>query len=243
MRMRKKKNGARRLENLSALFVERDENGTFVLPSFAERLPLRLEIGCGKGDFICGISVAEPEFNYIALERIGDVVMSAAEKYSASRGLGALAPNGGWRTPEGELYDGNRWDMATELRGNVRFACCDARELLAALPSSSVESIYTNFSDPWPKKGYTSRRLTHEAFLEEYERVLMLGGFLKLKTDNDAFFEYSLETVSKSRLELVAVTHDLEHDPVLSCGNIETEYERNFKSLGVSIKALRAVKK
>ncbi len=243
MRMRKKKNGARRLENLSALFVDRDENGNFELPSFAEKLPLRLEIGCGKGDFICGISTSEEKFNYIALERIGDVIMSAAEKYAASRALGALAPNGGWKTPSGEIYDGERWDIPTELRGNVRFACCDARELLAALPDASVESVYTNFSDPWPKKGYTSRRLTHEVFLKEYERVLMPGGFLKLKTDNDDFFDYSLESISQSPLELVAVTRDLDSDPEFSRGNIETEYERNFKNLGVKIKALRAVKK
>lgn len=243
MRMRKKKNGARRLENLLALFVQVNEDGAFELPHFETERPLRLEIGCGKGDFICGISAQESEFNYIALERIGDVIMTAAEKYASSRGLGSLAPNGGWRTPSGELYDGEMWDIPENMRGNVRFACCDARELLSALPDDSVESIYTNFSDPWPKKGYASRRLTHELFLKEYARVLAPGGALKLKTDNDGFFDYSLESIENSVLELTASTRDLDSDPFFAEGNVETEYERNFKSLGVKIKALRAVKK
>ena len=240
MRMRKKKNGSRRIENLSALFVKKNDDGTFSSPEFTENKPLRIEIGCGKGDFICGISELEGDYNYIALERIADVIMSAAEKYATSRSLGSLAPNGGWQTPDGEIYDGVAWDIPSELRGNVRFLCGEAKEFLASLPDSSVESIYTNFSDPWPKKGYTSRRLTHGDFLKEYARVLVDGGLLKLKTDNDGFFEYSLESIGESDFEIIEKTFDLDSDERFSVGNIETEYERNFKSQGVKIKALRA---
>ena len=240
MRMRKKKNGSRRIENLSALFIKKAEDGTFSFPDFAEDRPIRIEIGCGKGDFVCGISLSEPDYNYIALERVSDVIMSAAEKYATSRGLGALAPNGGWLTPGGEIIDGEAWNIPKILRGNVRFLCCEAKEFLATLPDSSVDSIYTNFSDPWPKKGYTSRRLTHGDFLKEYARVLVPGGQLKLKTDNDAFFEYSLESIEESDFTLVAHTFDLDSDNSFAEGNIETEYERNFKSMGVKIKALRA---
>lgn len=240
MRMRKKKNGSRRIENLSALFIKKNDDGTYSTPDFTEERPLRIEIGCGKGDFVCGISDAEPDYNYIALERIGDVIMSAAEKYGSSRGLGSLAPNGGWQTPNGEIFDGEMWDIPAELRGNVRFLCGEAKEFLQSLPDSCVESIYTNFSDPWPKKGYTSRRLTHGDFLKEYARVLIPGGLLKLKTDNDGFFEYSLESIGESDFTIVEKTFDLDSDESFSKGNIETEYERNFKSMGVKIKALRA---
>ena len=241
MRMRKKKNGSRRIKNLSALFIENTEGQTNVTTAFAEDKPLRVEIGCGKGDFVRGISVTESDYNYVALERIADVVMSAVEKYAESRGLGHLAPNGGWMTPDGEIYDDTRWDIPMEDRGNVRFLCGEAKEFLATLPDSSVDSIYTNFSDPWPKKGYASRRLTHADFLKEYARVLKPGGMLKLKTDNDGFFEYSLESIRESEFKLWCHTYDLDSDENFSIGNIETEYERNFKSQGVKIKALRAV--
>ena len=225
MRMRKKKNGSRRIENLSALFIKKAEDGTFSFPDFAEDRPIRIEIGCGKGDFVCGISLSEPDYNYIALERVSDVIMSAAEKYATSRGLGALAPNGGWLTPGGEIIDGEAWNIPKILRGNVRFLCCEAKEFLATLPDSSVDSVYTNFSDPWPKKGYTSRRLTHGDFLKEYARVLVPGGQLKLKTDNDGFFEYSLESIEESDFTLVAHTFDLDSDNSFAEGNISRAWE------------------
>lgn len=240
MRMRKKKNGAKRLENLSALFVNTGDSYENIKAGFAEKHPLRIEIGCGKGDFVRGISLSEPDYNYIALERVGDVIMSAVEKYAMSKDLGSLDDHGAWKAPDGTLYDGERYDIPVEQRGNVRFLCGEAKEFLATLPDNSVESIYTNFSDPWPKKGYTSRRLTHGDFLKEYARVLVPGGMLKLKTDNEGFFDYSLESIGESEFELVEFTRDLDASPSFAEGNIETEYERNFKNQGVKIKALRA---
>ena len=240
MRMRKKKNGAKRIENLSALFVNTGDSYENITAGFAENRPLRIEIGCGKGDFVRGISLSEPDYNYIALERVGDVVMSAVEKYAMSKNLGSLDDHGAWKAPDGTLYDGERFDIPVQDRGNVRFLCGEAKEFLATLPDSCVDSIYTNFSDPWPKKGYTSRRLTHGDFLKEYARVLVPGGMLKLKTDNEGFFDYSLESIGESEFELIEYTRDLDSTPAFAEGNIETEYERNFKSQGVKIKALRA---
>jgi len=240
MRMRKKKNGAKRIENLSALFINCTENSAEIDGVFDDERPLRIEIGCGKGDFVRGISESEPEYNYIALERVGDVIMSAVEKYATSKGLGSLDDHGAWLTPDGKLYDGERYDIPIEKRGNVRFLCGEAKSFLSLLPDSCVESIYTNFSDPWPKKGYTSRRLTHADFLKEYARVLIPGGMLKLKTDNEGFFDFSLESIGESEFELVSYTRDLDASEEFSTGNIETEYERNFKSQGVKIKALKA---
>ena len=244
MRMRKKRNGEKRIANLSRLLLNNDNLSAENLPlAFGNDAPIRLEIGCGKGDFVCGMSEREPEYNYIALERVGDVLMAALEKYAASRGLGALSPQGGWVTPDGEIYDGETWDIPYAMRGNVRFVCGDAREVLTLLPDGSVDRIYTNFSDPWPKKGYASRRLTSPGFLSEYARVLRHGGELRLKTDNDGFYDYSLETLADSPLIITEVTRDIDASPVFSADNVETEYERNFKSQGIKIKALRAIKK
>lgn len=59
MRMRKKPRGKERLSVLSALTAAIPADGERVEISFAKNLPLRLEIGCGKGDFIRTLSRRE----------------------------------------------------------------------------------------------------------------------------------------------------------------------------------------
>ncbi len=243
MRMRKKRHGSERLTALSALyFVGEGEIWSDVGKMYEDSRPLALEIGCGKGDFITALSLRDTEYNYLAVEKIADVSVCAAEKYARSRGLGDMAPNGGWRTPEGEIYkDGAAWDIPMGLRGNVRFTVDDAMNVLGHLPTGSVARIYANFSDPWPKKGYENRRLTSPAFLKEYIRVLAPGGKFIFKTDNDDLFAYSLETVTASDLSFCYHTFDL-HASDRASANIMTEYERNFSEKGVKIKMLEAEK-
>lgn len=209
---------------------------------FAADLPLRLEIGCGKGDFICGISEKEPDYNYIAMEKVDDVIVIAAEKYARLRGLGTLAPNGGFITSDGTLYrDDDHPEFSPEIAGNIRFLAADAAILSEAFPSGIFDRIYANFSDPWTKKGYASRRLTHSGFLESYERLLRPGGIFAFKTDNDDLFEFSLESVKASPLSLGYVTYDL-HASDKNENNVMTEYERNFSEQGIPIKYLEAIK-
>ena len=97
MRMKKKRHGNDRIELLSDLFCEQATDA--IAPDgsvYAGNAPLRVEIGCGKGDFVRQLSVKEPNYNYLAIEKISDVAIVAAEKYAISRGLGDKAPNGGW---------------------------------------------------------------------------------------------------------------------------------------------------
>ena len=242
MRMRKKRNGQKRLRMLSSIIFT--DPAALADPSsvFAADLPLRLEIGCGKGDFICGISEKEPDYNYIAMEKVDDVIVIAAEKYARLRGLGTLAPNGGFITSDGTLYrDDNHPEFSPEIAGNVRFLAADAAILSEAFPSGIFDRIYANFSDPWTKKGYASRRLTHSGFLESYERLLRPGGIFAFKTDNDDLFEFSLESVKASPLSLGYVTYDL-HTSDKNENNVMTEYERNFSEQGIPIKYLEAIK-
>ena len=243
MRMRKKKRGHERLEALSALVIATPEiykeKGDF---PFAEKKPLRLEVGCGKGDFICQLSQRDTEYNYLAMERVEDVCVAATEKYARGRGLGDLDYYGGWRTPDGEVYKGVMWDIPMEMRGNVRFMPLDANKLEEYFAPETFETIYANFSDPWTKNGYSSRRLTHPDFLNRYLKLLKPGGYFRFKTDNDELFEFSVESVEASEFELLYVTRDL-HNSDRAQSNIVTEYEANFSSKGVPIKFLEARKK
>lgn len=248
--MRKKKRGEERLFALSSVVFpdidsyckKRAEDGE-TSKIFEKELPLRLEIGCGKGDFICETSLRDDGYNYFAMEKVRDVIVVAAEKYASSRGLGALSPHGDWQGPDGHIYkDGERFDIPLEMRGNVRFILCDAAELDKLFEPYTFDTIYANFSDPWTKNGQAERRLTAPSFLSLYEKLLIPGGSFRFKTDNIQLFEYSLKTVRDSSLELSYFTHDL-HGSEKNADNVQTEYEKNFAAKGVKINYLEAVKK
>lgn len=242
MRMKKKRHGSERLALLSSLVIENPtELSKNLLTVYGNNNPLRIEIGCGKGDFIRGKSVQEPEYNYLAIEKIADVCTVATEKYATSRGLGSLANQGGWQKADGTIYPlgGEAVDFSDCDTGNVRFAIGDASILLRDMPNSSVNAIYINFCDPWGKKGYAKRRLTHIEFLKMYARILVPGGKIHFKTDNRELFDFSLEQVEESSLKLEYKTYDL-HASDMNSVNIETEYERNFSAKGFKINMLIA---
>ena len=242
MRMKKKKYGHERLNLLSDLLVSDVEEFVGSLDSvYSEKKPLRIEIGCGKGDFIRGKSVQEPDYNYLAIEKILDVCVLAVENYAKSRELGNMATNGGWVTKDGVTYllDGGKVPFEKSELGNVRFTIGDAKELLTHIPDSSVDSLFINFCDPWSKKGHTKRRLTYIDFLNMYSRILVPGGKIYFKTDNRPLFDFSLEEIEKSPFKLEYHTFDL-HNSDMNSVNIETEYERNFSAKGFSINMLIA---
>ena len=92
--------------------------------------------------------------------------------------------------------------------------------------------FYLNFSDPWPKDRHAKRRLTSQQFFSRYDVILARDGHVEFKTDNQDLFTFSLAEIPKAGWHLDAFTRDLHHDPVLSAGNIMTEYEKKFSSLG-----------
>ena len=121
---------------------------------------------------------------------------------------------------------------------NLRFIKCGAEYLEKYLREKSVEKIFLNFSCPFPKSGYATHRLTHPRFLEIYKRLMVKGGEIHQKTDNMHFFEFSLECFSKSGFALKNVSLDLHKSDFE--GNIMTEYEEKFSSMGFPIYRLEA---
>lgn len=128
-------------------------------------------------------------------------------------------------------------EKCTELP-NVRFIKCGAEYLPKYIKPQSIERIYLNFSCPFPKKAYVSHRLTAPHFLEIYERIMGIGAEIHQKTDNRGFFEFSLETLSDYGFTLKNISLDL-HNSEFE-GNIVTEYEARFSSLGFPIYRLEA---
>ncbi len=209
MRMRKKKHGAERIEACAALRIS---DPTQMLDGFGEifknDLPVHMEIGCGKGNFACGMAKANPDINFVAVERVADVCCIALEKAKAS--------------------------VDERERDNLRFLIGDAKILAESVKPHSLDCIYLNFSDPWPKKGHAKRRLTHRSFLDIYKNLLRDDGLLRLKTDNVGLFDFSLEEFEAVGATVIWQTRDL-HASEKSADNVMTEYEKNFSEKGFSI--------
>lgn len=114
---------------------------------------------------------------------------------------------------------------------NIYFMCVDAKELNQFFAPEEVSKIYLNFSDPWPKDRHAKRRLTSPEFMKVYDQILAKTGKVEFKTDNQGLFAYSLEAIPEAGWSIDAFTHDLHHSDMVE-GNVMTEYETKFSSMG-----------
>ncbi len=164
--------------------------------------PLHIEVGTGKGRFITTLAELNPDIHYIGIENHSSVLLRAVQKLE-----------------ECELP-------------NLRFMLLDAAGIEDVFAPEETDKIYLNFSDPWPKDRHAKRRLPSRQFLERFHTILAKDGVIEFKTDNRDLFDFALEELNFSRFKLVASTYDLHNDSVLNEGNIMTEYEERFSSLG-----------
>ena len=193
MRMRKKRNFDARMDACADLLLARGAGGILNMKEAAENYralvdfekafgnnnPVALEIGCGKGGFVCALASERPNMNFIALEKMSNVILTPLE---AVKDLGLT---------------------------NIRFLNIRAECLPCYIPERSLDEIYLNFSTPLPKLGYATQRLTHRNFLEAYKKLLKVGGKIIQKTDDRDFFEFSLEEYKACGLRLENCTYDL----------------------------------
>ncbi len=224
MRMRKKKNSDIRIERCSEFLIREPESiregGVYApFPPTFNGTRAALELGCGKGSFVCGMAEKHRDRVFYAAERIDSVMLFALERRAEQMAHSV--------------------ESGEPLPDNVRFIIGNAANAAAWFPERSLSDIYLNFSDPWPKKGYYKRRMTYRDFLAVYARILAPGGELHVKTDNVVLFDFTLEEIASSPFRLVWQTRDL-HGSEYAADNVVTEYESRFISDGVKINALLA---
>lgn len=196
MRMRKKRNFDARMDACAHLLLARGAGEILNMKEAAEHYralidfekafgntnPVVLEIGCGKGGFVCTLAQKQKDVNFLALEKMSNVILTPMEEVQA-RGI-----------------------------ENIRFLNIRAECLPCYIPEGSLDCIYLNFSTPLPKLGYATQRLTHRNFLEVYKKLLKTGGRIIQKTDDRDFFEFSLEEYRACGFALENVTYDLHKD-------------------------------
>ena len=195
MRMRRKKHLDERLDQVSNqiinLWVDKVQFDADEAPKyldfsalFGNDNPVEMEIGCGKGGFICELAARHPDVNFLAVELYANVLVSACET-AQKRGL-----------------------------TNIRFLSGNAEYLARFIPPHSIRRLYLNFSTPFPKKRQATHRLTHPHFLEMYKELLVPGATLIQKTDGRVFFQYSLESLSQCGYTLKHISLDLHTDGI-----------------------------
>lgn len=163
-----------------------------------------LEIGMGKGEFITQMATLDKDNIYIGVEISPPIIALAVKKLK-------------------------RYEEENGRINNLYFMSFDAIDITQYFEKNQIEKIYLNFSDPWPKKKHTKRRLTNERFLKEYEVVLRPNGQIEFKTDNRGLFEYSLVSMQNYGLKFNEVYLDLHQTDIF---NVETEYEKKFSPFG-----------
>lgn len=151
--------------------------------NFFQEKPVIFEVGSGKGDFIAAISLAHPEYNYLAIERVKTVAGMMSKKL---------------------VEQGNK---------NVMVFPWNAELIFDEIKEGFVHSIYLNFSDPWPKKRHEKRRLTFITFLEQYYRILKKGGRLYFKSDNDGLYKFTKEELKLTKFKVISDQENYEFDP------------------------------
>lgn len=221
MRIRRKKHLTERLEKVNDNLIVPDRDIVNVKLAiqdkkyfdysamFGNNNPVELEVGCGKGGFIIEKAKLNPLVNFIAVELLENIIVMACE-HAQKEGL-----------------------------TNLKFVNSGAEYLPRYLKEQSIRNIYLNFSPPFPKSTYESRRLTSDRYVSAYKSFLVEGGAVFQKTDDKEFFEYSFEQFAKFGFKVENVTDKLRDG---SIDNVETEYEKMFKNKGMMPYGLIATK-
>lgn len=161
-----------------------------------------LEIGSGKGQFLLEMSKKFPQETFVGVERNMTCSGFTAKK------------------------------LVDEKIENGKLIFANVDDVFKYIKDKSVRTIFLNFSDPWPKKRHSKRRLTSEHFLSNYIRILKDDGKLVFKTDNKDLFDYSLEIIENSPFEIIERNDNYMDEDEF---DTPTEYEMSFREKGQNI--------
>lgn len=136
---------------------------------FGNSKPIKIEYCSGNGDWIAHRASLDCDSNWVAVEK---------------------------------LFDRTRkiWSKCRNFELSNLFIICG--EALNAthhyLPTESVEEVYINFPDPWPKQRHAKNRLVRDEFIEQLHRILKPEGMVTLVTDDIDYREQMINYFLKN---------------------------------------------
>jgi tRNA (guanine-N7-)-methyltransferase len=217
MRLRKKPWARPELEACDFFVINPKDNKGKWKEQFKNNNPIYLELGCGKGTFIAVHGSENEDINYIAIDIKDEVLVLAKRNIEEA-----------YKEHNKEIN--NLKLMAQEI-GLIEEAFDE---------NDTVDRIYINFCNPWPKDRHKKRRLTYTRQLEQYKNFLSEDGDIYFKTDDDDLFDESLEYFKEAGFIIDYITYDLHNSDFV--GNVQTEHERMFTAQGIKIKFLIATR-
>ncbi len=162
--------------------------------------PVVVELGSGSGAFLLQLARQWPGSHCIGFELRYKRLVKAARK------------------------------LERERLNNVWLLREEAENLHHYFDPRSVDLVYINFPDPWPKAGQWKKRLLSPELLAKLEEALKTGGQVRLKTDHSGYFLHILSLLRDSpQWRIRWFSNDL-HRYGPPGGNVRTEFEQLFAS-------------
>ncbi|MCB1107900.1 MAG: tRNA (guanosine(46)-N7)-methyltransferase TrmB [Chlamydiia bacterium] len=127
---------------------------------FGNDNPVHLEYCSGNGEWIIKKAQEHPEVNWVAVEVWFERVRKIYSKMF-NYGIDNLM-----------IVSGEGLTFSREY-----------------LPNHSLNGVYVNFPDPWPKDRHAKHRIIQRPFVEELKRTLVPKGKVTLVTDNIPYKE------------------------------------------------------
>lgn len=186
-------------KNVVQLDAGKDYKGVWAKKFFGNSNPVILELACGKGEYTVNLAKLFPHINFIGVDFKGNRI---------------------WRGAKTALEEGI---------DNVSFLRIQIENILEHFAESEIAEIWITFPDPQPQDSREKKRLTNPRFMEKYKSILADDGVMNLKTDNDGFYAYTLESIKILGLHKIKETTDLyQSDLVDEVLSIKTYYEKKY---------------
>ncbi len=126
--------------------------------------PVHLEIGSGKGEFLCKKSLQSPEINLLGIELKEKRIKVITRK------------------------------LNPDIHKNVRLIRLFVDENINKLVKpDSIDVIYIQHPDPWPKRAHFCRRMIQQKFLDALNHILKMGGTIELSTDHKGYADWIMK--------------------------------------------------
>ncbi|WP_385891965.1 tRNA (guanosine(46)-N7)-methyltransferase TrmB [Terrimonas alba] len=158
--------------------------------------PITLELACGKGEYAVGLARLYPDRNFIGVDLKGNRIWVGAKK------------------------------ALLEKLNNVAFLRTQIDQIDSYFSNNEVEAIWITFPDPQLRKSKAKKRLTHPKFLRLYQKFLVPGGLIHLKTDSPELYQFTKLVIDLYNCPIHANYDNVYSQPAITDElRIKTHYE------------------